>query len=96
MGYEGGTVFLNFVTPETDCGTVQRDIAAFGPPFTSALTPITAIDLASPAPLCLKSDFHINGVPIAKVLVVLVNRGQTDSAAEAFCAAWIGTPPQST
>lgn len=92
MAYEGGAVFLNFVTPQIDCSAIQKDLSTAGPPFTSVLTPVSRIDLASPTPLCLKSDFRLAEVLIAKVLIVLVNRGQTDRAAVAFCTAWIGPP----
>ena len=91
MDYEGGTVFLNFVTTQTDCGTIQKDVAAIGSPFTSALTPVGSITLSAPTPLCLKSDFSAAGILLAKVLIVLVNRGDNDPAASAFCGAWIGT-----
>lgn len=91
MAYQGGTVFLNFVTAQTDCGTIQQDVASIGSPFTPALTPVSYIDFPSPTPVCLKSDFRANGVLLAKVLIVLVNHGAADPAATAFCGAWIGS-----
>ena len=94
MRYHSGTVFLDFATPQTDCATIGKDLAAAGPPFNGALTPIGSINIAAPFPICYKSDFRLNGVLIAEVLSVLVNRGAPDLTAAAFCAEWIGAPNQ--
>lgn len=90
MAYEGGAVFLDFVTPQADCETVEKEVAAIGPPFTTSFTPVDHISFVTPVPACLKSDFAANGILIAKVLIVLVNGGENDPAAVSFCDAWMG------
>lgn len=96
MQYDGGRVFLDFVTPQTSCEIIETDVASSGPPFTSALTRVPNVDLASPTPLCLKTDFRLNGVPISKELIVLVNRNQPDPPSASFCGAWIASASAST